>query len=257
MKISKIKYITFLSASILLMNISCSKKEKPEADEPSLDDNTPTDANMFYQLQRVENFGGDTEYDGPVDGARNAIFFSLDTKKGISENYQKSNRWDLSFSDIYNAKIGSNNGKSTSSLGTGSSGIGGIYITEKPFDEVIDIPADSEFKTSVSLDSNGSFGDGIGWAIYDFTGTTIGNGDDNKAHVCYALGNPLNLNNGKTLVRTLIVKTAKGNYAKIKMISLYKNVFAPIDMNRQSESPFFTFEYILVPKGSTKFEINQ
>lgn len=236
---------------------ACSKKDDPEPEIPPVEDTTPTDESMFYKLHRVENFAGDTEYDGPIDGPRAAIYFSLETKKGIQQLYQKSNLWDISFSDIANAKIGTNNGKNSSSLGAGSSGVGGIYITDKTFEEITDIPADNEFKISNFLDENGAFGNGLGWAMYDWDGNKVDpNGDyASKGHVCYALGNPITLSNGKTIVRTLVVKTAKGNYAKIKMISIYQDITNPLNMMRKSKYPYFTFEYVLVPAGSTKFEI--
>ncbi len=249
--------VAFISLPVLF--IGCGKdnptlEPEPEEEEP-IEDTTPTDESMFYKLHRVESFAGDTEYDGPVDGNRATIYFSLESKKGIPDLYQKSNLWDMSFIGIANSGIVANNGKNLKSPGYGSSGVGMIYITDKPFDEVIDIPADNLFKIGAGLDENGTFGDGLGWALYDWGGEQVADGNYEKQHVAYALGNPLTLNSGRTIVRTLIVKTAKGNYGKVKMISLYKDAFTPDKMFRKTQYPYFTFEYVLVPAGSTKFEI--
>lgn len=244
----------FMICLLLLTMGACKKDGVEPAPDPGPVDTTAATGN-FYKLIRIENFGGDTAYSGPVDGARSAIYFSLEDKKGAPELYEKSTRWDITFSGIANAFIKGNNGKNPQSFGFGSSGVGGVYITDKPFEEVTTIPADSEFKTEIALDENGAFGTGVGWVLYDWGGTEVADGSYDKEHVAYALGVPLKLNNGKTLVRTLIVKTARGHYARLKMISLYKNAFTPGKMFRKTEYPYFTFEYVMVPKGSTRFEI--
>ncbi|MNY71051.1 hypothetical protein D3C86_2093090 [compost metagenome] len=55
--------------------------------------------------------------------------------------------------------------------------------------------------------------------------------------------------------RTVIVRTANGDYAKIKMISGYKDAFTADKWFQTTPHMFYTFEYVVVPKGSTKFQI--
>jgi hypothetical protein len=81
--------------------------------------------------------------------------------------------------------------------------------------------------------------------LYDETGMIKGDGSALKKHVAY----------GMPEKRTLVIRTAKGDYAKIKMISLYKDAFTADKMFLNTPSAFFTFEYVVVPKGSTKFQI--
>ncbi|MDO7744729.1 MAG: hypothetical protein MUP99_13170, partial [Pedobacter sp.] len=110
--------------------------------------------------------------------------------------------------------------------------------------------------TVVGTDKNGDFGEGTGWYLYDFGGRTVGDGSYEKEHVAYAIADGLTLANGTKLpARTIVLRTANGNFAKIKMISCYQNAFTPETWFRTTPHMFFTFEYVLAPKGSTKFEI--
>ncbi|WEK34344.1 MAG: HmuY family protein [Candidatus Pseudobacter hemicellulosilyticus] len=233
---------------VLALCYSCTKDTATrDVNEPPPGD-TAVNTGLFYKLQRVENFAGDTAYDGAPDGIRSAMYFSLERKESVPKLYQKSSHWDLVFHSIFNSSIGCNNGKDAtpSSHGAGGNGIGGITILAKDFDQVTDIPTDAEIKGNggVGLDEAGNYGYGLGWCLYDFGGTIKGDGSYNKSHVCYALPE-----------RTIIVRTAKGHYAKIRMISIYKNAFSPEQWLRNVPAPYFTFEYLMVPKGSTRFEL--
>lgn len=235
--------------------VSCSKEDdpKPEEEVPEETSTVP-----FYKLQRVENFAVETDDKNPTE-TKSAAYFSLETKKETPANYAKTARWDLGFNGLYNSFISGNNGLEGNNLGYGGAGVGGIMILEKPFNEVTDVPADTEFKTKVGVvgtDANGDFGQGIGWYLYDFGGGYMADASYEKMHVAYALSEPMTMTNGTQLkARTIIVRTAKGNYAKVKMISCYKDAFTPDKWFRSTPHMFFTFEYVIVPKGSTKFEI--
>jgi len=227
---------------------ACSDDPEPAAEEPppeevDTDPTDPDDGNapgIFYKLIRVENFKGDTEADDESDKTI-PIYYSLEDNKARAASYARTNRWDMSFSNIKNSAIAGNYGKDSRNLGSGNNAIGGIYILEKTFDEVVDVPKDAVFKTDgfgYGTDDRGAFGTGIGWYLYDFGGAY------GPPHVAYAQSD-----------RTLIVRTAKGNYAKVRMISIYKD--APEHPDTHTPSPYFTFEYVLVPKDSEKFEIRE
>jgi hypothetical protein len=227
---------------------ACSDDPEPAAEEPTPEEEEPAPADPdggsaegnFFKLIRVENFKGDTTVDDESDKTR-PIFYSLEENTPRGSNYAKTSRWDMSFSNIKNSAIAGNYGKDSRNFGSGNNAVGGIYILEKTFDEVVDIPRDAVFKTDgfgYGTDDRGTFGTGIGWYLYDFGGLY------GPPHVAYAQTD-----------RTLIVRTGKGNYAKVRMISLYKD--APEHPETHTPSPYFTFEYVLVPKESDRFEIKE
>lgn len=246
---------TLFLFSILIT--SCSKDEDTAPTAPVKPPVT-TGSVPFYQLQRVENLAAETDDKNPTV-EKTEVFYSLENKTEQPLTYAKTSLWDISFSGLYNSFLSGNNGTNSLNSGYQGPGKGGILIVQKPFDQVTDVPADAEFKTAKGLigtDDAGAFGEGTGWYLYDFGGTLIGDGSEQKKHVAYAAGNPLKLVDGTTLAaRTIIIRTANGNYAKIKMISCYKNAFTPDLWFKDTPHMYFTFEYVLVPKGSTKFEI--
>jgi hypothetical protein len=240
--------VHMLSGLLLLTGmIACSKKNDALPPDPDPIDSTA--AGNFYKLIRIENFMADTSGDSNPTEQKPTVFFSLEDKKEVSAAYLKTNRWDIAYGNLYNSYLSANNGADAQNYGSGNNASGGILILEKNFNEVTDVPADNQFKTGKDLygpDISGDFGNGTGWYLYDFSGTKMGDGSYDKQHVAYALAN----------TRTLVVRTAKGNYAKIRMISCYKDAFMPAQWLRNTPHMFFTFEYILVPKGSVKFEKN-
>lgn len=244
-----------LSFFSLLFLASCSNDEA-NTDE----DTTPVNTTNYNKVIRVENFGYELA-DGNEFEDKSILYYSLIDNKEVPSEYRKTTRWDLAFSDLYSSFMSGNNGADSGNLGTGTAAVGGIYIVEKAFDEVTDIPNDNVFRTGKGVygtDENGDFGPGPGWYLYDFDGIYVRDGAYDNKHIAYALGEPLLLKSGKTVAaRTIIFKTAKGDYAKIKMISVYKNIFKREDFTRTAPKMYFTFEYVLVPKGSTKFEIKK
>ena len=245
----------FLLAIIPFMISACAKSEDPT---PETAPEVITGTVPFYKVQRVENFAVETDDANPTV-PKSAAYYSLENKMEIKAAFAKTARWDVGFNGLYNSFLSGNNGGNATNLGYGASGTGAILILEKSFDEVTDIPVEAQFKTGgtvVGTDKNGDFGEGTGWYLYDFGGRTVGDGSYEKEHVAYAIADGLTLANGTKLpARTIVLRTANGNFAKIKMISCYQNAFTPATWFRTTPHMFFTFEYVLVPKGSTKFEI--
>lgn len=243
-----IRPLLILPALALLLVTSCSKSSDPNPVDPVKPVDPPVSGSVpFYKLQRVENFAAPADDANPT-APQPTIYFSLENKQPTAANLAQTTRWDIAFSGLYNSFMSGNNGKDANNFGNGGAGAGGILILDKPFDQVTEIPADAQFRTGKSLigtDDSGDFGEGTGWYQYDFAGTKRGDGSYEKQHVAYALPEK----------RTLVVRTGNGNYAKIKMISCYKDAFTVDKWLRSTPHMFFTFEYVLVPKGSTKFEI--
>lgn len=246
----------FLLFSICIAMLSCGKDSEIQPDNKP-DDETSTTV-PFYKLQRVENFHAQVTDESPTTPSP-TVFFSLENKKEAPSTYLKTNRWDISFGSLYSSFMAGNNGKDSRNHGFQSTGTGGITVVVKPFAEVVDVPDDNAFKTGrdlIGTDDAGDFGEGTGWYLYDFGGTKVRDNAFDNQHIAHALGEELTLSNGnKVAPRTIIIRTAKGNYAKIKMISVYKDLFQQSQWTRKAAKMFFTFEYVLVPAGSKKFEI--
>ncbi|WP_437919341.1 HmuY family protein [Sphingobacterium sp. LRF_L2] len=253
------KYLLMMLIFIFGIMASCSKDDPiTETEEEIVEEEEETvDYGNFYKLIRVENFAATTEDNSTT--APPTIFYSLESNKDISSDYKKTRTWDLAFGGLYNSFLSANNGTHSSNNGYGTAAVGGILILEEAFDAVVDIPEDSQFKTGVDLfgtDINGDLGNGIGWYFYDFDGILVRDGAYDNAHVAYALADTLTLANGnKVKPRTLVIKTAKGNYAKLKMVSCYKDAFKQEEWFRNTPHMYFTFEYVMVPSGSSKFEV--
>lgn len=234
---------------------ACSADENKAAD-PKIE--IPS-TGLFYKVIQVKNYQGSTSDANPTAPSA-TLYYSLEENKAVEGSYKKNRKWDLAFGGLYASFLSGNNGSNSQNNGSLAGGVGGIMIVAKPFNEVIDIPADNQFKTGIDLigtDDAGSFGNGTGWYLYDFGGEVVSDGKNpQKAHVAYALGESLKIANGTVIpARTIILKTANGNYAKIKMISVYKDVYSAKDWFKDTPHMYYTFEYVMVPAGSTKFEI--
>lgn len=255
------------------------KEEHPE--HPSTgEDNAVANHPNYYKLIRVEDFLGDK------DQHKNTFpwIYNLLENKSVNPNSQKgsqdtknikTDKWDLIFDSTYHSRFSANNGSDKLNDGynkenpEANKAIGGIKIIEADFDNVIDVPSDDDFithKDAIGIDKSSSVvevtGKGIGWAVYDFDGTLMSDGKKPlKMHIAYSLYKPLKLtgikgNNRIIPARTIILRTAKGDIAKIRVISAYKGNPDIKDIIISSEQGY-TFEYVIVPKGSKKFEIKK
>ena len=220
----------FLMAMVILL--SCRKDRDVLEEEPT----------NYYKLRRAENLA-------PAEVGAKTLYFNLDSKSEVSAASEKTAGWDLAFGGSFVSYMSGNYGADAANYGAGNNTLGGVLIIQKSFDEVIDIPDDSEFKTGKNvygMDGEGDRAAGaLGWYLYDMNGTIRGDGSARKKHVVYAMPEK----------RTVIVRTAKGDYAKIKMISCYKDALTADKWFSDVPFMFYTFEYVVVPKGSTKFEV--
>jgi hypothetical protein len=232
---------------------SCSKSSDDSDPNPE-----PVSDTMFNRVITVLNYGADLDGDAPTTQQK-PMFFSLEQNATVNPDYAKTDRWDISFSALYRSFIGGNNGVNQKNFGAGGPGKGGVLCVEKAFEEVTEIPDDAQLKTGSSIvgtDDNGAFGEGVGYYLYDFGGSIIGDGSYDKQHVAYCLGNELSKSDGTTITpRTILVKTAKGHYAKIKMLSVYRDLLDPSTWTRNSPHMYFSFQYVLVRSGSKNFSV--
>ncbi|MBT2560151.1 HmuY family protein [Pedobacter sp. ISL-68] len=234
----------FVSA-LIITGCSKSNEPAPEPEPPVVPGSV-----AFNKLITVSNFGEALpEGSQPLDDQA-PIYFSLENNGSVPLDYKRTSRWDVSFAGTYRSFMGGNNGSNPLNLGTGGPGKGGIMVLEKNFDQVTDVPTDEQFKTGSTLigaDASGAYGMGTGYYYYDFDGKGKGDGSYEYQHVAYALQD----------TRTVIVRTANGNYAKIKMQSIYKDLLDPATWRRNSPHPYFSFQYVLAKAGSKKFTIDK
>lgn len=141
------------------------------------------------------------------------VYFSLETGKDVPAGDAKTSKWDVAFS------------KTTIAINSGSSGPGqgGAIVVEKPIDQIAEAPKDG-YKT----DSDGGYaipgGSGNSWYKYDMS-----------VHAIIPI-----------IGRTILVKTANGKFAKLEIISYYKD--APEDVPTEASS-YYTFRYVLADEN--------
>lgn len=209
----------------------------------------------------------------PVD-AEDPMFFSLEKFSSVAIGYKSTDRWDITFSGMSRSTISANNG-SRAGFGYGTSAIGGMVVLDAGFDDVKDIPDDSRFQYpgAAGLDDQGAFGSPLGHVMYTFFGNPlrpdimkdIDNPDPavqakvaQYQHMMYCLSQDL----AKTFKdvyplrpRTVIIKTAKGNFAKLETQSMYQDIMDPMAMHRGTDvnMPVYSFRYVVVKASDRRF----
>lgn len=150
-------------------------------------------------------------------------FYNLSEGKIIANTDSASTKWDIGF-------------RGTSIIVNGGKirvGEGGAYIFEGLFDELKEIPQTQIFKQdNTPTDLAITTGSGKGWYNYDQATNII---------------NPIA---GKILV----IRTADGKgFAKIEIVSYYKNT--PTDPTKSpiEDTRYYTFRYVVQKDGSKKF----
>nr|WP_068891681.1 HmuY family protein [Pedobacter panaciterrae] len=261
---SKISFILMIAA----LSSSCSKdKTIPEKELPLLPAVTVT-ATGEYTI----TLKGDAEAKmNTGDGNFKPVYYSLEDGRVIPEEYAATDKWDIAFTGIYNSSIWANHGEAmfdngNKGPGYGSPAKGGIYLVidkdveSKYYDESKQQPkqvpiekalldeaydnvktvgiADNQLISKGYLSLDYFLGSGAGYAFYDFYGAMFP-GDKNRAHIVYNLPRPI------------IIKTARGNYAKIIIYSFYKD--SPVSPTLQSEAPYITLKYTILKDGTKDF----
>jgi heme-binding HmuY-like protein len=149
-------------------------------------------------------------------------FYSLETNQAVSSKDSASTKWDLAF-------------KSTTILtngGTSGPGSGGAYVQRATsFDGFTKIPADSAFRTDARTTPAYAIptGTGNGWYNYDFSTNLIA---------------PIPGN-------IIVVRTSSGKYAKVEILSYYKD--APATPAASDIPRYYTFRFIYQPDGTKNF----
>jgi hypothetical protein len=176
------------------------------------DDDTEPTTPTGATATRVNNIVADTGNTG------NYTFFSLRTNSVIPSADSATTNWDVAF-------------RSTSILvnsGTSGPGVGGAIVLTQAFSDVTEAPASGYAADNAPTSYAIPTGSGNGWYNYNFTTMLI---------------SPIA---GKTLV----LKTADGKYAKMEILSYYKD--APANPDTTSWARYYTFQYIYRSDGTRK-----
>lgn len=181
-------------------------------DDPITEDLPPVEAVL------VENLPADpidASTDRPV-GTGKYTFFSLRENRVVPNADSASTMWDLAF----------NGTTILTNSGVSGPGEGGAVVVAHPFEEVVEAPADGAFL----IDAEGApaVASSPAGRWYNYNPTT---------HVVTPVPG-----------RTIVVRTADGRYAKLRILSYYKDNPATIDS--ESVSRYYTFEYLFQPDGS-------
>ncbi len=158
----------------------------------------------------------------PMGTTGKFTLFSLRENKIIANTDSASTKWDIGFRG---STIIVNGG----AIRTGQ---GGAFIFDGLFDELQEIPENQTFKQDNSeTDLAITTGSGKGWYNYDPT-----------THIISPIA-------GKILV----IRTADEKYAKVEIVSYYKNAPADPTTAPMEDSRHYTLHYVVQTDGSKKF----
>ena len=156
---------------------------------------------------------------GQPSTPRHYAFYSFATKSAVAYTDSATTKWDLA---VRGTDILINGGSS-------GPGQGGAIVKEGLFSEITTAPT-----TDYKVDAPGALaitkGSGKGW--YNYNNTT---------HVVTPIAG-----------RVLLIRTATGKYAKVEIVSYYKD--APATPAGTEPSGYYTFRYVYQPDGSTNLK---
>ncbi len=188
-------------------------------------DDNPVDSDPDpVQATLVENLPADphtsTDPMGRPIGTGNYTLFSLRTGQVVANTDSATTNWDIAFNGTTILTNGGSSGP----------GEGGAVTMAAPFEEVLVAPADGAFFVDEAGSPAVAQGDNGGWYNYN-----------PQTHVVTPVPG-----------RTLVVRTADGRYGKVRILSYYRDMPETIDEN--SESRYYTFDYVFQPDGSRSLE---
>ncbi len=199
-----------------------------------VNDTPPVEAVVIKDLPADPLITRDPQTGRPI-GTGRYTFFSLRTGEIVlryddpDRSDSASTAWDLAFQGT-NILI---NG------GTSGPGQGGAVVLEVPFDEVTEAPADDQFR----VDGEDACPNGVQRAICPGSGNGWYNYDP-ATHIVTPIPG-----------RTIVVRTADGRYAKMRILSYYKGAPDPGAIDREANpARYYTFEYVFQPDGSRRLQ---
>lgn len=175
----------------------------------------PVAAETVTDLAADPIVGFDTTTGQPI-GTGAFTFFSLRTGEVVPNADSASTAWDLAFRGTEIRVNG----------GTSGPGNGAALVWTGAFEDLAEAPAD-------------------GYAIDDADGNAIPTGSGNGWYNYAPQTNLISPIPG----RVLVVKTADGRYAKVRIVSYYRGAPETPDP-ATDEARYYTFDYVFQPDGS-------
>lgn len=156
----------------------------------------------------------------PTTSGNHYAFFSLERNEAVAVSDSATSKWDIAF-------------RSTSIItnsGTSGPGAGGAFVQKATsFDNFKTISTDSVFRVDAATSFAVTAGSGNGWYNYDFATNII---------------SPIPGN-------VIVVRTATGKYAKVEILSYYKD--APASPSATDASRYYTIRFVYQPNGTKTF----
>jgi hypothetical protein len=192
--------------------------------DSSDEDNFTGEATLVEDIAADPATGRDPVTGQPVGTTGHFTLFALKDNRVVSSGASfsaadsASANWDIGFRGTTIIVNG----------GTSGPGDGGVIVRDGIFEDLADAPA-----TGYAVDSDQGYGvpsgSGNGWYNY----------------------NPAAMVLSPIPGRFLVVRTADGKYAKVRIISYYQGAPDPVAPFSDLER-YYTFEYVYQPDGSTK-----
>jgi hypothetical protein len=193
-----------------------------EADEP-----IPVVATTFSNLAADPGTGFNPTTGQPTGLTKKFTFFSFKTGEIVVNADSATNKWDLGFNGTTIIVNSATSGPGTSQT----------QIVNGIFDELVKAPVDGYKSDNDPAPIAGApnanlaipTGSGQGWYTYD-----------GAAQV-----------NRPTAGKVIVVKTSEGRYAKMEIISYYKD--APANPTSANIARYYTFRYVYQPNDTDSF----
>ncbi|MFN5642189.1 MAG: HmuY family protein [Sphingobacteriales bacterium] len=162
---------------------------------------------------------------GQPYGAGKFTLYSLQTNKVIPNSDSATAKWDLGFRGT---TIITNSGIS-------GPGNGGAFVYVGTFEELIQVPTDSTFRSDLAANNLAiPVGSNRAWYVYNAPANLI---------------TPIP-------GRVLVIRTASQKFAKVEILNYYKGGITPAATASDNEKIFkqryYTFRFLLQPDGSKK-----
>jgi hypothetical protein len=214
MSISKSTFVSIIFIGIASFMVSCSE------DDPAL---APVVATTISNLEADPATGFDPNTGQPLGTTGKFALFSFESGATIANTDSASSKWDIGFRGTTIIVNG----------GTSGPGTAQAQILTGIFGEVTVAPENgyvSDNGTTYAIPT----GSGNGWY------NASGGGPSSPTIITPIAG------------RVIVVKTATGRYAKIEILSYYKD--APANPTGTEPARRYTFRYVYQPNDSRTFE---
>lgn len=212
MSIIKSIFVSTIITGLAVAAISCSD------DEPTL---VPVVSTSISNLEADPATGFNPNTGQPIGTTGKFKLFSFESGATVSNSDSATTKWDIGFRGTTIIVNG----------GTSGPGVAQAQVLTGIFDELNEAP-----ETGYASDN------GTAYAIP----TGSGNGWYSASQ-----GPPPTIIT-PTAGKVIVVKTATGRYAKIEILSYYKD--APANPTGNEPARYYTFRYVYQPNDSRKFE---